>query len=481
MNPILNGITHLIRRSASEALSDKEFIEKEIARWKYSPERAMQIKGEMYYAGDHDILRRKRTVIGERGVREEVGNLPNNRVVYNLYGKTVTQKNNYLLGKPFVIQGSNPQYVKALNEVFDRRFMRTLKNAGRAALNGGIAWLYIYYDSESRLKFRLFPAYEILPFWKDEAHSEIQAAVRLYQVEVYDGKRYGLKEKAEIYTENGVRRFNYENGRLIPDSDFPYAERCGGGVKKRSDLFSWKEIPLIPVKSCEREIPLLKKVKSLQDGLNLMLSDFENNMQEDARNTILVLKNYDGTNLGEFRKNLAVYGAVKVRCDGEAQGGVETLEVQVNPDNYKAVIGVLKDGIIENAMGFSPLAEGFCGRNGGTLNQLGIKSMYTDMDLDANETETELQAAFRQILPFVDTYLYTSGKGSFRNEDVEIIFNRDMLINEAESIANCVSSVGLLSRETLVSQHPWVNDTEAELKRIREEEEKNDGNGGGEQ
>lgn len=481
MNPILNGITHLIRRSASEALSDKEFIEKEIARWKYSPERAMQIKGEMYYAGDHDILRRKRTVIGERGVREEVGNLPNNRVVYNLYGKTVAQKNNYLLGKPFVIQGSNPQYVKALNEVFDRRFMRTLKNAGRAALNGGIAWLYIYYDSESRLKFRLFPAYEILPFWKDEAHSEIQAAVRLYQVEVYDGKRYGLKEKAEIYTENGVRRFNYENGRLIPDSDFPYAERCGGGVKKRSDLFSWKEIPLIPVKSCEREIPLLKKVKSLQDGLNLMLSDFENNMQEDARNTILVLKNYDGTNLGEFRKNLAVYGAVKVRCDGEAQGGVETLEVQVNPDNYKAVIGVLKDGIIENAMGFSPLAEGWYGRNGGTLNQLGIKSMYTDMDLDANETETELQAAFRQILPFVDTYLYTSGKGSFRNEDVEIIFNRDMLINEAESIANCVSSVGLLSRETLVSQHPWVNDTEAELKRIREEEEKNDGNGGGEQ
>lgn len=481
MNPILNGITHLIRRSASEALSDKEFIEKEIARWKYSPERAMQIKGEMYYAGDHDILRRKRTVIGERGVREEVGNLPNNRVVYNLYGKTVTQKNNYLLGKPFVIQGSNPQYVKALNEVFDRRFMRTLKNAGKAALNGGIAWLYIYYDSESRLKFRLFPAYEILPFWKDEAHSEIQAAVRLYQVEVYDGKRYGLKEKAEIYTENGVRRFNYENGRLIPDSDFPYAERCGGGVKKRSDLFSWKEIPLIPVKSCEKEIPLLKKVKSLQDGLNLMLSDFENNMQEDARNTILVLKNYDGTNLGEFRKNLAVYGAVKVRCDGEAQGGVETLEVQVNPDNYKAVIGVLKDGIIENAMGFSPSAEGFYGRNGGTLNQLGIKSMYTDMDLDANETETELQAAFRQILPFVDTYLYTSGKGSFRNEDVEIIFNRDMLINEAESIANCLSSVGLLSRETLVSQHPWVNDTEAELKRIREEEEKNDENGGGDQ
>lgn len=77
--------------------------------------------------------------------------------------------------------------------------------------------------------------------------------------------------------------------------------------------FNWQRVPLIPLKANEQETPLLKRVKSLQDGINVMLSDFENNMQEDARNTILVLKNYDGTNLGEFRKNLATYGAVKVR------------------------------------------------------------------------------------------------------------------------------------------------------------------------
>ena len=82
-----------------------------------------------------------------------------------------------------------------------------------------------------------------------------------------------------------------------------------------------------------------------------MLSDFENNLQEDARNTILVLKNYDGTNLGEFRKNLATYGAVKVRSDGEAGGGVETLEINVNSDNYKAILEIFKKAIIENEIG----------------------------------------------------------------------------------------------------------------------------------
>ncbi|MBD5114511.1 MAG: phage portal protein [Ruminococcaceae bacterium] len=474
MNPILTKITHLIKQSASEALTDTEFIEKEIARWRISPERALQIKGTMYCAGDHDILRRKRTAIGERGMQEEVGNLPNNRVVYNLYGKMVTQKVNYLLGKPFVLHGDNPLYINALSEVFDKKFMRTLKNAGKAALNGGISWLYIYYDNESRLRFRLFPAYEILPFWKDTEHTEAEAAVRLYQVEVYDGKTPELREKVEIYTENGVKRFIYRNGKLIPDTDaqnpdhsFPYAAKSRCEAKGGAGLYRWKQIPLIPIKCCEREIPLLKRVKSLQDGLNLMLSDFENNMQEDARNTILVLKNYDGTNLGEFRKNLAAYGAVKVRCDGDAQGGVETLEVKVDPDNYKAIIGVLKEGIVENSMGFNPKEGSLYDKGYGTPNQLNVKSMYTDIDLDANDMETELQAAFEQILPFVNTYLYTSGKGNFQKERAEIIFNRDMLINESEVISNCISSLDVLSKETVVAQHPWVNDPDAELKRLR--------------
>ena len=105
---------------------------------------------------------------------------------------------------------------------------------------------------------------------------------------------------------------------------------------------NWAKIPLIPLKYNEQEIPLIKKVKSLQDGINVMLSDFENNMQEDARNTILVLKNYDGTNLGEFRKNLATFGAVKVRYDGETKGGVETLEITVNAENYKAILEIFK-------------------------------------------------------------------------------------------------------------------------------------------
>ena len=80
------------------------------------------------------------------------------------------------------------------------------------------------------------------------------------------------------------------------------------------------KIPVISFKYNHKEIPLIKMVKTLQDGLNLIESNFQNQMEEDARNTILILKNYDGENLGEFRHNLATYGAIKVRTESGADG-----------------------------------------------------------------------------------------------------------------------------------------------------------------
>ena len=195
-----------------------------------------------------------------------------------------------------------------------------------------------------------------------------------------------------------------------------------------------------------------------------MISDFQNNMQEDARNTILVVKNYDGVDLGEFRRNLATFGAVKVRSDG----GVDTLTVEINAENYKGILELLKKSLIENARGYNAKDD----KLSGNPNQMNIQSMYSDIDLDANGMETEFQAAFEELLWFIDQDLSNRGLGDFEAEEVSIVFNRDMLINESESIENCSKSTGILSDETIVEQHPWVNNVETELARIRKEKEK---------
>lgn len=467
------GAESIIPSGNYGCMTEIEFLEKEIERWKLSPERQMMIRGQLYYEGEQDILLRKRTAIGQGGQLEEIENLPNNRVVDNQYAKLVNQKADYLLGQPFVVRGDNAEHIRLLKKVFNKGFMKALKNVGKGALNWGIAWIYPYIDTDRNISFRVIPGYELLPFWKDGEHTRLDKAVRVYKVCGYEGKRPVVIEKAEVYTDDGVERFILEKGRLIPDTvgeqRFSYLGEENGERDSGNDFdnlrLSYRRIPLIPVKYNESEIPLIKRVKSLQDGINALLSDFQNNMQEDPRNTILILKNYDGTNLGEFRKNLALYGAVKVRCDSDAQGGVDSLEVNVNADNYRAILELFKQALIENGMGYNSLAFKNSGNALSNPNQLNIKSMYTDIDLDANEMEMELQWALEELMYFINGYFSFMGLGDFDGEEVDFIFNRDMLINESEAIDNCIKSLDLLSEETVVAQHPWVNEPVKEIKR----------------
>jgi SPP1 family phage portal protein len=468
---LIDKVTHFILYGINGDMSNREFLEESIMRWKGSPERQLQIKGHLYYDNEQDILLRKRTMIGEDGKLQVVENLPNNQNIDNQYAKMVNQKTNYLFGQPFAIECDNEQYAALLKEVFNKAFMRILKKSAKYAYNGGISWLYPYYDDEGNFTFRVFPAYEILPFWKDSDHTKLQGAVRLYLVAGYNKNIPVIIEKVEVFDMSGIHRYILDGSTLIPDltADEQHSSYVtmtdGDGV---GEGLNWQQIPLIPMKRNELEMPLLKNVKSLQDGINVMLSDFENNMQEDARNTVLVLKNYDGTNLGEFRKNLSTYGAVKVRYDSETKGGVETLQINVNADNYKTIIEVFKKALIENAMGYDAKDD----RLGGNANQMNIQSMYSDIDLDANDMETEYQAAFEHILWFVNAHFANTGKGHYENEQVNIIFNRDIMMNESEIIDNCQKSVGILSDETIIGQHPWVDDPELEMKRLEEQKQK---------
>lgn len=452
-------------------ITDKEFLELEIKKWLTSKERHQQLAGDAYYDGKQAILARKRTAIGEDGELHEVENLPNNRLIDNQYAKMVDQKANYLLGQPVTFDTKNTAYGEALTKVFGKKVQRTLRILAEKALTGGKVWLFPYYNNAGDFSLAVLPAYEVLPFWADTAHTDLDCAVHFFPIYQYDDKGVEkIVEKVEVIHGGGIDRFIWEDGKLVVDNDATSGPYITTTDKKTGNpvTFNWQRIPLICFKYTHRELPLLCRVRCLQDALNLMLSNYANAMEEDVRNTVLVLHNYDGEDLGEFRRNLTTYGVVKVRSFDGSDGAVDTLTIDVNAENYKTIIELLKKAIIENARGYDAKDE----RMNGTPNQMNIRSMYSDIDLDANGMETEFQAAFEDLLWFVNAHLANTGVGSFENEDVAVIFNRDILINETEAIDNCGKSQGIISNETIVRQHPWVDDPEEELKRLDAEKQK---------
>ena len=443
---------------------DVRYLELVISEWMKSPNRKEQLLAEQYYDGDHDILRREKKVIGADGTLVTIDNVANNKLVDNQYRKLVDQKTNYVLGKPITIATDDDKYLNELSKVFTKKVHRQLRTLARYAVDGSIAWLYPYYAEDGSLAFDVFAAYEICPLWKDKAHTQLFGALRMYEDEVFDDKTGGVKSvyHVDFYTTDGIDHFLYHGGKLTPTdkvhSPYMYIGEQG---------FNWDKFPLIPFKYNDREIPLIRAVKSLQDSLNQVLSDFQNNMEEDPRSTILVLKNYDGTNISEFRQNLATYGVIKVTTVDGVQGGVETLNVEVNAQNYQAILMQLKRAIVENGRGFDAKEE----RMDGDPNQMNIESMYTDIDLDVNGMETEFQAGFEELKWFIDQYLIHKNLGDFTKSAVEFIFNRDIFINEDAKIDNCVKSVGVLSNQTILSRHPWVTNVQHEVKQIEEDKQ----------
>lgn len=450
----------IVQKDLSQAVDDKALLEREIMNWKNSPERFEAMQGELYYDGYHDILYKKRTAIGKGGKLVEIDTLPNNHDIDNQYGIAVDKKASYFLGRPLSFVGENEQYIDIIRKIFDATMMKKLKNLAKKSMNGGLAWILPYYDESGKLKFRTFPAYEILPMWADAEHEVLNSAVRLYTTIVYEGKQKKTVEHVELYKKDGVYRYILtDGGSLKPEehehSSYAFIDGTG---------YNWSEIPLICFKYNEKEIPLIRRVKGLQDAINELLSMYHNNMLEDSRNTILIIKNYDGQDLGEFRNNLATFGAVKVRTIDGADGGVEALHVEVNSENYKVILQMLKDALIENARSFNGKML-----NSGTPNQMNILSMYQDIDLDTNDFEGEYQSAIEKLLYFINVHLKLTGQGDFLNEEVQVIFNRDMMMNESEIMATLTNAGVKISNKTLLSQVPFIDDVDAELDQIKAE------------
>ena len=447
-SPQMNKIEKIIKDSSP--LNRNQIIENELLTWFDCPQRKMMITGDRYYHGDQDILKRERMVIGEDGTLERVDNLPNKKIVDNQYNRMVDQKVNYMFSKALTFNCEDEKYLNELKEVFGKyKFQNVLKNLAKDFLNCGIGWLYVYINELNQLAFKRLKPFEVLPFWKDDEHNILDFAVRVYNVLEYEGSQKKIVRKAEVYTAKGVERYTLNGTLLEKESNKP----INYGYK-------WNRIPLIAFKANTDEIPLIKKVKCLQDAINELLSDFANNVSEDVRTTVLVLKNYDGENLADFRRKLSTYGAVKVRSIDGAPGGVDTLKIEVNPENYRLILSILQKELIKNASGYDVDEL----KSGATPNQMTIKSIYNDIDLDSNEIETEFQASFEEVLEFFNLW-----KNRSDAPVVEIILNKDTVVIESQVIVDIKNSVGILSTETLVSQHPYVTNVEEELARIEKE------------
>lgn len=446
-------------------LTREELIKIEIDEFNLSKARQLMIKGENYYKVENDILdRRMIRYEDEQPVMDETK--ANNRLAHGFMHNLVDDKVNYLLTKPYTMTCKDEAYLKLIQEILGKRFQKRLSQLGTEASNKGIAWLHVYIDNKGQFKTMRMPSEQIIPIWIDNDHEELQALIRYYQVEVYEGKEKKFVTKIEYHTPEGVEYYEMsKDGEVILDAEKYLDQPDDGGILiphiTVNDIpGSWERVPFIPFKNNDYELPDLQFIKTLIDNYDLTRSDIAN-LLEEIKNVIYALRGYGGESLSEFMRDLAYYKAVSLDEDG----GLDTVDSNINIEAAEKHWETLKKDIFDFGQGIDENRD----KLGNAPSGIALRFMYSGLDLKCNALEDNFKWSFEQLLYFVNKYLEVTRKGTPSDKEITIVFNRDIAINESQAITDCQNSMGVISHKTILSMHPWVEDVEGELEQIAEE------------
>ena len=222
----------------------------------------------------------------------------------------------------------------------------------------------------------------------------------------------------------------------------------------------WDILPWVPLKYNEEEKSLLKYIKSYQDEYEALISAVVD-IIIDIPDVIKVFKGYGGTDLKDLMDNISKYRAVIVDPDGD----VSSLETKYDGANTNSLLDRLRKDVYEDGAGADMQND-----NTGDKSGVGLKFLYSDLDLDSEELEQELRVFFEWLLFFIDFDINLKDHKDYNEEEVTFNFNRTLIINENEVIENINNSRDMIPDEILLPKHPYVEDLEEVQKAIEKEE-----------
>ena len=112
----------------------------------------------------------------------------------------------------------------------------------------------------------------------------------------------------------------------------------------------------------------------------------------------------------------------------------------------------------------------------GDKSGVGLKFLYSDLDLDLHELEDEVEVFFEWLLWFIDFDINIKQHQDFSEEEVTFKFNRTNIMNEQEMISMINNSRDMIPDSVLLPKHPFVEDVSEvedaiEEQRLAEEQE----------
>lgn len=470
----------------AQGLTNKDIARNIIHEWRGSKPINDMKEAFMYYKVQNTAIEKK-----TRNYEDENGNIIKNEHLSNVksksaqYRKSVNQKLNFALAKPFVISCDNEKYEEEWKNFLSDKIRATITRVGLDGINKGIGWAYPWINEKGELEIIDTVPETIYPAWHDTAHTELDYLVRDYKVTQYTSTLSPQDiQKVEYWDKNIVEKYiDYSdgigvNGDLVPDTNGEY--ELSDEEEERTSIQqthlknndgtgkSWERVPFIAFKGNRDELPLLNECKSDIDNYDMLKSKSIDSLLDDI-DPILVVEDIS-PEMGELARARKLLQNSRIMTVDHG-GSAEFKKVDTDVTHVISELEMIKKDILDNTSTVDL-----------TTIQLGtnpsgnaMKAFYESLNTWCNGYEEQFRVFMYELKYFFDKWLsWRGGFGSFEQlQEIQINFtlDRDMMLNESEIIQNLGIQSQLLSQRTLDEMNPWIDDPDMEEERRKEERE----------
>lgn len=312
----------------------------------------------------------------------------------------------------------------------------------RNALIYGVAYEIMWIDEEGKQRFKALDPRECIPVYENTIEQDLAAVIRFYTVS--SANLLEAEYYVDVYDARETRSYK-ANQNFSGFTLLDYVPNFYG------------QVPITVFELNKERQSIFAKITTLQDAYNTLLSaevdDFEAFVM-----AYLVLEGID--DIDPEQLHLMKTNRVLVLPEG---GKASFL----NKDIHDTVVEDMLNRIEMNIRKISATPD-FTDASFGTQSGVAIRYKLINFENKAAQIEKSMIKALQRRIELICSILSIStGEESWR--DIQILFTRNLPIDNSETASMVSQLKGIVSDKTLIAQLPFITDVDAEMDAVNEQ------------
>lgn len=366
---------------------------------------------------------------------------PNNKIATPWSEYVCTLISGYFAGKP-VTYNTQSEELKTILSSYTVKEVSHNQSIEKDCSIYGIGAELLFINADKQVQFEKIEPSTVIPIYSTEITKELIYCIRFW-------------DSTDILTNETTTNIEVYDSREITY----YSKSINGTVRTGNESHYFKEVPINIYYNNEDLKGDAEKVHNLIDGYDLSLSDTAN-FRAELNDSYLVLKNTNLENdaIIEMKQN-------RVIAIEDTEQGMQSDVNWLNKDSNDTENENYKNRLASDIKMFSCISEL---ENKSHTTATAAKLSMMALEQSCATKETYFRKALLNRWGMVCNYYNLLGS-SITIDDLKITFLRNIPVDMAVIADSIAKFAPYISKRSLISQIPFINDIDGELSAMEKE------------